>query len=263
MRPQLCRELNYMSLRRLAIYFGISESDVFKLYEELLGDNNFLSELNEMLTLGRNYFRNSIFKHESFDSIDWFAIQRIILYVLVRYFQPGVCLETGVFYGGTTTFILNALRRNNNGELISIDLPGQIISPEKRHSLVGDSENVPEQLQTGFIVHPNQKDRWEFIQGSSLDVIPGIDKTIDFYNHDSDHAYHFIRREMALVWSKLSDSAIIMADDIDWSNGFFSICVERKLLPLLITDNGKSELLVRTGIAWLEHPKRSIQNFTG
>ena len=100
---------------------------------------------------------------EELDSIDWMAIQRIILYILVRLYKPAVCLETGVFYGGNTCFILNALRRNNFGELISIDLPANEIKSSERHFLVGDRENIPEELDSGFLIHKSLKDRWNFI----------------------------------------------------------------------------------------------------
>ena len=43
-------------------------------------------------------------------------------------------------------------------------------------------------------------------------------------------------------------------DDLDWSNGFYGFCVEKKIYPLIITDNGKSGLRARTGIVKLEHP---------
>jgi hypothetical protein len=68
---------------------------------------------------------------------------------------------------------------------------------------------------------------------------------------------------MELVWGKLSKKATIMADDLDWSNGFFSFCVEKKLFPLLITDNGKSGLRMRTGIIRLDHPFRSKKDIVG
>lgn len=59
---------------------------------------------------------------------------------------------------------------------------------------------------------------------------------------------------MSLIWKKLSTNALIVADDLDWSNGFFSFCVDKKIYPLIITDNGKSGLRARTGIVKLGHP---------
>lgn len=263
MDPQLCKTLNHMSLEQLAAYLNVDLKIIEKYYTELLNDKKFLDEINEQIRYARKFYQKGICKHEEIDSVDWMAIQRIILYILVRLFKPTTCLETGVFYGGNTCFILNALRRNNHGQLISVDLPANDIKPNKRHRLVGDSEDIVDGLDVGFLVHKSQKKRWCLIRGDSHKEIPKIDKSIDFYIHDSEHSFHFIQKEMSLVWGKLSDGAIIIADDLDWSNGFFSFCVKRKLYPLIITDNGKSGLRARTGIIKLGHPSEKQKEVVG
>jgi len=68
---------------------------------------------------------------------------------------------------------------------------------------------------------------------------------------------------MSLVGGKLTKNAVILADDLDWSNGFFSFCVEKKLYPLIITDNGKSGLRARTGIVKLGHPLAKNKDMVG
>lgn len=263
MDPALCRSLNIMSLELLAYYLDIEFQKINSLYIELLEDQEFLGEINEQIANVRPFYERGIFRHERLDSVDWMAIQRIILYIIVRLYRPAVCLETGVFYGGTTCFILNALRRNKFGKLISIDLPRNDNAKSSKHHLVGDSEYIPENLDIGFIVHSAQKERWTLIRGDSLKEIPKISDKIDLYNHDSDHSFDFVRREMNLVWDKLNSNAIIMADDLDWSNGFYSFCVEKKLYPLIITDNGKSGLKTRTGIIKLGHPFSNQKDVTG
>jgi hypothetical protein len=263
MEPALCRTLNLMSLELLANYLTVECDDLLKLYNELLKDQRFLSEINEQITLVRRTYQRAIFRHEKIDSVDWMAIQRIALYILVRLYKPAICLETGVFYGGTTCCILNALRKNNYGHLISIDLPRIEDAENSKHYFVGDSEDMPPQLDVGFIVHPAQKERWTLVRGDSHQEITKIRERIDFYNHDSDHSYHFVKTEMNLVWDKLSENAIIMADDLDWSNGFYSFCDQKKLYPLIITDNGKSGIKARTGIVKLDHPMRAQKDVTG
>ena len=132
MEPELCRSLNLMSLELLASYLEVKPEAIDKLYQELLADREFLNELNEQIKKARKLFQKGVFRHDELDSVDWMSIQRIMLYILVRLYKPAVCLETGVFYGGNTSFILNALRRNKEGELISIDLPGNAIAKESR-----------------------------------------------------------------------------------------------------------------------------------
>lgn len=263
MDPQLCRTLNHMSLEQLSKYLDVDINEIEKYYTELLNDEEFLNEINQQITFARKYYQKGICQHVKLDSVDWMAIQRIILYILVRLTKPSICLETGVFYGGNTCFILNALRRNNHGQLISIDLPANDIKSEQRHHLVGDTEDIPNGLDIGFLIHDNLKKRWKFIRGDSHKEIPKIENSIDLYIHDSEHSFSFIQREMSLVWERLSKNGIILADDLDWSNGFFGFCVEKKLYPLIITDNGKSGLKARTGIIKRGHPSEKERDIVG
>ena len=83
------------------------------------------------------------------------------------------------------------------------------------------------------------------------------------YIHDSEHSFQFIKKEMSLIWEKLSKKATIVADDLDWSNGFFSFCVDKKIYPLIITDNGKSGLRARTGIVRLGHDLEKQKEVVG
>ena len=118
---------------------------------------------------------------------------------------------------------------------------------------MGDSELYDPTLRPGFMVPPFLHERWELIEGDSLKVIPGLQETFDFYIHDSDHSMPFLSKELAAAWEKLSDRALVLVDDIDWSNAFFAFCVKHRLFPLLMTDNGKDNLRVRTGIALRGH----------
>jgi predicted O-methyltransferase YrrM len=200
------------------------------------------------------------------DSIDWFAFERVLIYVLIRFLKPNRVLETGVYYGGNTAFALKALARNQSGKLVSIDYPDSEIrikgTSEARHSLVGDSELYEPKLRPGFMVPPSLYSHWELIEGDSLRIIPSLQDTFDFYIHDSDHSMPFLSRELAAAWEKLSAEALILVDDIDWSNAFYAFCVKRRLYPLLMTDNGKDDLRVRTGIAKCGHERNSNDLFT-
>jgi len=55
----------------------------------------------------------------------------------------------------------------------------------------------------------------------------------------------------------------MFADDINWSNGFLEFAVKHKLYPLLLTDNGKLNLLVRLGLIRLDHPNNGKYDVTG
>ena len=174
MDPLLCRQLNLMSLEQLAHYLGEDISRIDSFYQEILDDTVFLEAVNVQINRVRTLYPKGICAHEHLDSVDWFAIQRIILYILIRLYRPERCLETGVFYGGNTSFILHALHKNGQGELISIDLPGQEIDQTGRHHMVGNSEYIPAGLDIGFLIPDYLKDRWTLVRGDSHQEIPRL-----------------------------------------------------------------------------------------
>ncbi len=265
---RLCNRYN---LATLASYYEVSPDTFAAYYDELLADEHFLAGLNGQLqTIPKVYgFEKGIFGKGAVDSVDWFAYQRVLLYCLVRHLKPKVCLETGVYYGGNTAFILNALHKNGSGRLISIDLPDSEIQKIRaqgaevaRHPLVGDSEFYDENLSPGFLVPDFLHEPWTFIRGDSHQVIPSLTEQVDLYMHDSDHSYGFLMKELTLAAQKMSERGTMVVDDLPWSTAFLKFCVDGAHYPLFATDNGKDSLLVRTGIVFLGHPFRNTAAIT-
>ncbi len=262
------RKCNEMNLSAVARYLGVPVVSLIQYYEELQADRAFLGAVNSRISEVRREwgFRKGIFRKGKVSSIDWFAFERVLIYVLIRHLKPQTVLETGVYYGGNSAFALAALARNRRGQMVSIDFPDAQIrrthGAVARHSLVGDSEFYDPDLRPGFLVPASLHDRWELIEGDSLKIIPRQKGHFDFYIHDSDHSMRFLSRELAAAWAKLSRRAVMVIDDIDWSNAFFAFCVKQRLHPLLVTDNGKDDLRVRTGIAVLGHPRNGDDTFT-
>ena len=197
--------------------------------------------------------------------MDWFAFERILIYVTIRHLRPATLLETGVFYGGNTLFMLAAVHRNRCGRLISVDYPASAMAADRegRHPLVGTTEDYTDEMSPGFIVPDYLKQTWQLVIGDSLRVIPTLAESFDYYIHDSEHSMDFFRKEAAAVWAKKAKSLFLVADDIDWSNGFSSFCCENRLVPFLFTDNGKDDLRIRGGCAWSSHPKNQDPAFVG
>ena len=260
------RNNNIYNLKNLSQYIGCPTEDLIGYYNEILQDALFLDGINDcILSAVDNFgFKKGIFGRGILETIDWFGYQRVLIYVLVRHIKPEHILETGVYYGGNTAFLLAAIHKNNIGTLHSIDLPDSKIQSLRenseenkniaRHSLVGDSEYYNNALSPGFIVPEYLKERWDFISGNSLDVIPAMNQEFGFYLHDSDHSFDFLNRELSLATKKLKKNAVIVVDDLTWSNSFYKYCSDRQLYPILATDNGKDGLMVRTGIIKLDHP---------
>ena len=265
------RKCNLWNIERLGEFLETDQAILKGYYQEILDDAEFLADINQRLqTVKRDYgFTKGIFQRDHVDSADWFAFERILIYVLLRHLKPANCLETGVYYGGNTAFLLAALHRNRHGQLVSIDLPDSVIRRDDkrlkhpRHPLVGETEFYNSRLRPGFIIPEWLKGRWEFVEGDSLAEIPKRTEAFEFYIHDSDHSMRFLRAELAATLPLLTASAVVVVDDIDWSNAFFAFCVEKHLSPMLFSDNGKDNLRVRTGIAKLDHPRNSIAAITG
>jgi hypothetical protein len=171
-----------------------------------------------------------------------FSLARLS-YAACRALRPRQVVETGVCYGVTTAFLLQALQGNGTGTLHSIDLPPL---GRKAHDFVGTL--VPIDLRARWVLH----------RGTSRILLPRILKQIgavDFFIHDSLHTCRNIRRELAIVTPYLSGPALVLSDDID-GNPAFREWVDRVRPPFwtVLEQASKSSLLgvaafpsVRTG----------------
>ncbi|MCB0719697.1 MAG: class I SAM-dependent methyltransferase [Bacteroidetes bacterium] len=136
-----------------------------------------------------------------------FALARLC-YAAVRVLRPKSVLETGVAYGVTSAFILEALEQNGEGSLHSVDLPP--LGP-----------NVDSYV--GILIRDAVRSRWTLTRGPSRRVLPGVLKTIgtvDLFVHDSLHTYKNISYELEKVSQHLSPNGAVIADDIDENPAF-------------------------------------------
>ena len=236
-------------------------------YDELIGDTKFLSSVSDSIDGNKNYKEDipGLFKRTPIENVDWYGLQRILLYCLVREFKPETVVETGVYYGGNSVFILNALTKNKKGKLISIDYPQNKmdnLALKSRHPWVGNTEVYESKYDPGFIIPTELKERFQLEIGDSLEILPTLKTEIDLFVHDSEHTLEHVTKELDLAWKLLNRSGIAFVDDIDWSNGFYSFMVERNLFPLLLTDNGKDNLRIRTGLIRKSHRFNALPNVT-
>lgn len=140
------------------------------------------------------------------------------MYLLVRLARPQRIVETGVLYGATTAHILEALRLNGAGELISIDLP----------KAVGD-------LPQEYLIPAALRDRWELILGDSKAELPallGRLGRIDHFHHDSLHTYGHMLWEYSAALPHLTRAGIISSHDVIsgvWRSPFKDFCSRHEL----------------------------------
>jgi predicted O-methyltransferase YrrM len=131
-----------------------------------------------------------------------------LCYAVCRILRPRTIVETGVAYGVTSAYILQALAENGNGRLHSVDLPPLAIDAE---------------AYVGHLVPLILRERWDLRLGSATEILPlllGQLETIDVFVHDSLHTYAHMKSEFALALSALRPGGVLIADDVESNRAF-------------------------------------------
>lgn len=149
------------------------------------------------------------------------TLNAYILYALIRHFDMGNVLETGVAGGFYTTFMLAALKKNYPGRLISLEL-----SDDEKE--VG--KLIPKELRTPL----DGASGWDLRMGaSSLEYF----KTLKFlrtthhaglYSHDSLHTFSHMTKELLEFKQSSSKHFIVFFDD-QMSDDFWNRSLKMKL----------------------------------
>ena len=129
-------------------------------------------------------------------------------YTTCRATRPRRVVETGVAYGVTSRYVLEALRADGDGHLHSIDLPP-----------LGDEEGA----HVGALVSCALRPHWSLHRGSTRRLLPWLLAElgeIDMFIHDSLHTARTMRWEFETVWPHLSAGGVLLADDIDGNAAF-------------------------------------------
>jgi predicted O-methyltransferase YrrM len=129
-------------------------------------------------------------------------------YAVCRALSPDAVVETGVAYGVTTSFVLQALAQNEKGKLWSIDLPPLCAQADQSVGLF-----VPQELRAS----------WELERGLSRKRLPGLLarlQTIDLFIHDSLHTRSNMSWEFEIVWPHLRPGGVLIADDVQGQPAF-------------------------------------------
>lgn len=164
------------------------------------------------------------------------------LYILARIFKPKIIVETGVGPGGSTSFLLNALQKNEEGILYSIDLPGfdSLYYPNiGKHYDV----HVPTGFTTGWLVPQRLRNRWTLILGNTKTELPKLLEklsAIDIFIHDSLHTYDHMMFEYSTAWPHLPKGGLLLSDDVNpyWSLAFPDFCRAKKSRFCLVDSLG-------------------------
>jgi len=136
-----------------------------------------------------------------------FCLARSI-YVMCRLLLPNIVLETGVAYGVTSAFTLQALAVNGKGTLISVDLP----------PLGKDADRY-----VGAFIPHELRDQWRLHRGPAKRVFPKLLPSIgevDIFVHDSLHTYRHMSFEFETAWPYVRPGGAVVSDNVDLNDAF-------------------------------------------
>jgi predicted O-methyltransferase YrrM len=120
-----------------------------------------------------------------------------VLYGLVRALKPTMVVETGVYLGASTYFILAALRENREGTLFSCD-PKYV--DKRRAQMMASLRGAP-------------MNRWLFIGQRSEHALHLAKPPWDIFLHDSDHRRKNMAFELDYAWKRVCPGGLIIVDD--------------------------------------------------
>jgi len=142
-----------------------------------------------------------------------------LIYSFIRLLKPNKVVETGVANGHSTFFILNALMKNGNGSLHSIDIKDDV------GGLI--TEELKQYWNLYVLPRTNEKALNQYLEK----IAP-----VDVFIHDSNHMYYWQMLEYRSFLKNISDSGFILSDDVDSSYAFIDFCNENKLEPFFLND---------------------------
>lgn len=147
-----------------------------------------------------------------------------LIYDLVRLTKPKIVIETGVAYGWSSLAILKAISDNDEGKLISIDMP----YPTKNNG-----EYV------GAVVPLSLRHNWQLIRKPDnpgiSDAINLVGGKIDLCHYDSDKSWWGRKYAYSILWNSLRSNGIFISDDIQ-DNLYFYEFVKNNSLEFAVTE---------------------------
>ncbi len=196
------------------LFPGTNEREAESLRLELLLKHDFYQQLDDAIVKARG-------RRASFQG--WVEL----LYVVTRLLRPRVVVETGVFDGLSSSFILQALKDNGAGSLISIDLPA-------RETIQGSTQRMrestlPSNCGPGWVIPNCLRERHEMLLGDSHVLLPAVLEAqgeVDMFLHDSLHTFEHQWFEYSAAWPRLSSGGLLLSDDIFWNAAFHRFCTK-------------------------------------
>jgi hypothetical protein len=206
-------------------HFAIDEATLRDLQGDLLGDTAFARDIEHRHQRVRGE-EIRLFGESAAEDHDRGCR---MLYYLTRLSRPRAVVETGVFDGFTSAFILKALDDNGGGRLCSIDLPAYRPVAASTDKMLHDT--LPAGQAPGWLVPDRLRPRWSLRLGTSAELLaPWLAELgeIDLFLHDSLHTFDNMTREYESAWSRLAEEGFLLSDDVFWNRAFWRFAATRR-----------------------------------
>jgi hypothetical protein len=170
----------------IALVVKVPASQVAAYIDELLGDDELKrSVIARVTALGRQ---------GGLDPTAMFG-RRVGWYAIARALKPRVIIETGVEKGlGAAVLCAALLRNSQEGN------PGRYFGTDIDRA-------------AGMLLTEPYRAMGEILYGDSLESLAALDVEIDLFINDSDHSATYEAAEYDLIEPKLSDRAVVLADN--------------------------------------------------
>jgi predicted O-methyltransferase YrrM len=150
-----------------------------------------------------------------------------LIYHISEYLKASKIIETGVAYGWSTLALLLSIKKREESQLISIDLP---------YAKMGNEEYV------GCVVPEELKIKWELIRQPDRKGLPvALSKLgeIDMCHYDSDKTYAGRTWAYPKLWQKLREGGFFISDDIGDNIAFMEFCQKIEVEPIVVQFNNQ------------------------
>ena len=222
-------------IKHTAATVGLEETLIQFFPNNELTKDQLIQNTKELTTHFQNYFEKM--RDENFPSkkkpypTDYSINEdsRLFLYALCKIIKPEIVVETGVAYGISSAYILQALHENDKGTLYSID---NVFKPWESREMIGNA--IPKNLQN----------RWKLTVGTSSEKLEKIFQSIekaDIFLHDSLHTYKNMLLEFQTAWPFIKNNGFLLSDDIGDNNAFLEFYLANEGHPILLKNTKNVE----------------------
>lgn len=150
-----------------------------------------------------------------------------LIYEACEFSKAENVLETGVAYGWSSLAALLSLK-NRSGKLYSSDMP----------YLGQDGDRY-----VGCVVEDELKKHWELIRHADRESLPQIFKMqpqkFDVVHYDSDKSYKGRTWAYHTLFDHLRLGGVFISDDIGDNSAFQDFCEKKKIIPTIVSFEGK------------------------